>query len=128
MRRFLLKVFCATFCYCILSPVVTPSGVHLDPVPEVPPEQFADRDPEPLAQQIPESHVNTGDGLNVGATLTKVPGEGVELLGDHSGLNLLANDPLGQHILKMISDILDTLTQKGISVKKLKPDLTKKNT
>ena len=103
----MLKVFFATFCYCIfLSPVVTPSGVHLDPVPEVPPKQFADRDPEPLAQQIPESHVNTGDGLHVCAALTKVPGEGVELLGDHSGLNLLANDPLGQHILKIISDIL----------------------
>ena len=102
MRRFRLKVFCATFCSCIfVSPVVTPGGVHLDPVPEVPPEQFTHRDPQPLAQQIPERHVNPGDCLHVGAALTKVPGEGVELLRDHSGLNLLANDPLGQHILKM---------------------------
>ena len=47
------------------SPVVASRGIHLHSVPEVPPEQLADRDSETLAEQVPESNINTRDGLRV---------------------------------------------------------------
>ena len=41
----------------------------------------------------------TRDGLHICAPLSKVPGEGVELVTDDAGLDLLPYYPLGQDIL-----------------------------